>query len=230
MTEFAIDVATFAERVSDPGATANTGKFYSKDVSGVTHEFFQASDGTVFQLSPVVPGAGAVEYSSLTQSLVLVTSTALPNSAVMTNVFDAANDTFTLAANTKYLMRGILLIDRSVGVAAASTMMEFAGTAAPACVYTAWVYYGGLLPVSTTPAVAFVTTTASSALTAATTGGQKRVVEIDGIVTTTAAGTFIPKTGHDNAPGGTSTILVGSYLELIPLGADTFTQQGGWTA
>lgn len=40
------------ERGADPGATANQGKLYTKDDAGVTELFFQASDGTVTQLTP----------------------------------------------------------------------------------------------------------------------------------------------------------------------------------
>lgn len=229
MSEFPVDVAAFAARVSDPGATLNNGKFYSKDVSGVVHEFFQASDGTVYQLSPLVPTAGAVPYSSLIQALVVGTSNTIPNSTAVTSIFDPANDTFNLAANTKYLMRGLLLLDRTVGSTSSFLSLSFGGTAAPACSYTAWTWYGTVYPFTTSPAVAMSSTTAATALTVAITN-IKRLTDIEGIITTTAAGTFIPRLDYSAAPGGVTTVLPGSYLELIPLGADTFTQQGGWTA
>lgn len=44
------------ERVGDPGATANTGKLYTKDSAGTTELFYQDSAGNVRQLTP--PAAG----------------------------------------------------------------------------------------------------------------------------------------------------------------------------
>ena len=40
------------EQSGDPGATANQGKFYTKDDSGVTQLFYRDSGGTVYQLTP----------------------------------------------------------------------------------------------------------------------------------------------------------------------------------
>lgn len=52
MATFPVDVASFIERPLDPGATANEGKLYTKEASGVTQLFYQADDGTVYQLTP----------------------------------------------------------------------------------------------------------------------------------------------------------------------------------
>ena len=51
------DVETILERTADPVALANNGKIYTKDIATVTELFYQASDGTVSQLTPVAaPG------------------------------------------------------------------------------------------------------------------------------------------------------------------------------
>ena len=44
------------EKSGDPGATANQGKLYTKDVAAITQLHFQASDGTVTQLTPASGG------------------------------------------------------------------------------------------------------------------------------------------------------------------------------
>lgn len=48
------------ESAGDPGATANQGKLYTKDDGGTTELFFQASDGTVSQLTPLASGGAAI--------------------------------------------------------------------------------------------------------------------------------------------------------------------------
>ena len=49
------------ELAGDPGATANAGKLYTKDVSTVTELFFQASDGTVTQITPGGGGGNTLD-------------------------------------------------------------------------------------------------------------------------------------------------------------------------
>jgi hypothetical protein len=51
------DAVRYVEQAADPGATANSGKVYTKDVSSVTELFYQDSGGTVTQLTGV-SGAG----------------------------------------------------------------------------------------------------------------------------------------------------------------------------
>jgi hypothetical protein len=54
-------------------------------------------------------------------------------------------------------------------------------------------------------------------------------MELSGKVIVSTGGTFIPSfqwTG--NNPGSQPIIQYSSFCELIALGSDTFTQQGGW--
>lgn len=48
---FLSDHIEISEIVADPGATANVGKLYTKDVAGVTELFFQRDDASVVQLT-----------------------------------------------------------------------------------------------------------------------------------------------------------------------------------
>jgi hypothetical protein len=48
----------FLERALDPGGLANEMQLYGKDDGGVTQLFGQASDGTVYQITPIAAGAG----------------------------------------------------------------------------------------------------------------------------------------------------------------------------
>lgn len=52
LIEFPIEVVSYPEQAGDPPATANRGKTYTKDVATVTQLFYQASDGTVYQVTP----------------------------------------------------------------------------------------------------------------------------------------------------------------------------------
>ena len=55
MATFPIEIATLLEQAGDPLAAANTGKLYSKEQAGVTHLFYRADDGAVYQITPTPP-------------------------------------------------------------------------------------------------------------------------------------------------------------------------------
>ena len=85
-----LDILT--ERASDPGATANTGKLYTKDVSTITELFYQDSAGTVTQLTAggVVSGAwtddgAVVRLTTATDNVGIGTVTPGANKVNITN-------------------------------------------------------------------------------------------------------------------------------------------------
>jgi len=51
------DALTLTEQTADPGATANAGKVYTKDVSGTTELFYQDSTGAVRRLTNTIENA-----------------------------------------------------------------------------------------------------------------------------------------------------------------------------
>jgi len=53
------------ERVGDPGATANAGKVYTKDVAGTTELFYQDSAGNVRQITPLPAATPAAPFDSV---------------------------------------------------------------------------------------------------------------------------------------------------------------------
>lgn len=60
---------------------------------------------------------------------------------------------------------------------------------------------------------------ASTVQTGAFTTAQNVVYRMDGTVSINAAGTFVPQLTFSANPGGTSTVVTGSYFQIYPLGA-----------
>jgi len=82
MAEFPIDVAVFPEQVGDPVAAANRGKVYTKDVAGVTQFFYEASDGTVTQLTPAASGSSPSVITVGSNETTILLSTEVPAGSV----------------------------------------------------------------------------------------------------------------------------------------------------
>jgi len=231
MAELAVDVARFAER-ADPGATAGTVKIYTKDVAGVTHTFGQASDGTVYQMTPTgVVADNSVPYSGLTARKLVANGTTVCATNVAVGpyeLFPAAADTFTLVAAKKYKMRCLYAFEKAAPGSGATLSVRFGGTAT----YTRFEYRpvsffvsANTLGGGSTPQHGWVSVATTIGL--GSTGALKHIF-IDGLIQVNAGGTFIPQFSTSVLTDLPVTVLAHSFCELIELGASTFTSQGGW--
>lgn len=237
MAELPTDVLTFNERVSDPGATASAGKYYTKDVAGVTRWFYQDSAGVVSQLAAgLVPATNSVDYRHLTSLLVKGSANVLAATTSMQSVFDAANDTISLPANTTYKLRALYAFQNApntsllrLGFSGGTIGVGPPGDA----LLNATAVTGYTNTVNTANAASratlFFDSTANTWIVWDNVSVSFKWAQITGKLRTVSAGTFVPQIQMTNTLS-TPTVLKMSYLELIPVGGSTFESvgQGGW--
>lgn len=217
MSELPVDVVAMPEQVADPGATAGTGKFYTKNSGGVTQSFYQASNGTVYQLTPFTPPAGSVSYQNLTTKLTIGPNS-LANTSAAQPWFPASRDTITLAIGS-YKLRADLWVNAVDGTGRTLSVL-FTGTATIGgnlqCKTFITGVAGTLLGSNNTLTLLIVPSATPQQVTG-NNSGQTRAVFMEGILTVSVAGTFVPQMQYSNGGANPITLLAHSYLELIPL-------------
>lgn len=135
------------------------------------------------------------------------------------NVLPAAIDTFTLEANTTYLMEGQYILN--TGATTHTTAMGFGGTATyqtGGFEYVAFLWSAAANTITTTQSTTHVTGVASKVLNATSTAVYT-IIKFSGVIRTSAAGTLIPQINFSANPTGTNLTKVGSYVKLTPIGA-----------
>ncbi|MBI5744360.1 MAG: hypothetical protein HY952_07410 [Elusimicrobia bacterium] len=192
------------------------------------------------------PAAGAVEYDgnafyatpnasndavmSVVHLMALSANYTGTNGNAAQKVFNIpANGAITLAAST-YFFEGQYLMSRTAGTTAHTTSVLFGGTAALNSIAYS-------VQASTSASAALTAVTRSIYGTAATalavtgsvnTAAEYTIIVLRGVLRVGTAGTFIPQFQYSAAPGGTPTILAGSYFKLIPVGGNAVTNVGNW--
>lgn len=223
MPEFPIDVLELPEKGSDPGATANTGKVYTKDVAGVTQLFYQASDGSVAQGTPVLPNPGSIAFSDRTILFTAGPGGTIPSGSANTpvNIFSSGGDEASLAANSTYMFSAHIILTNSPATTVLS--MLFAGTAT----YSSFEYSFRHWTATTGSEYGVVNT---PSVVACFSAGRSTpyILTFDGTLRTSSAGTFIPQIQLSPSVASNTVVRAGSFMELIYLGSDTYISQGGW--
>jgi len=238
MAELAVDVARFADHGSNPPVLANSGKYYSKNVSGTIHWFYESDAGVVYQLTPVTPASGSVSYTALNNGLTIGTQNVLGTSASTSlPLFGTANNTFTLASNTTYQFRLFIQIPFPALPGVYNARLGFEDYAFGEAPTTGAVYtisysvfgYGFQIGGGTTAGVEYglyTVQTPSDLFTS--TNPQRETYDVEGIIVVSTGGTFCPTLYWTAGVASAPPIPPDTYCELIPLGSNTFTQQGGW--
>jgi len=228
MTDFAVDVVTAAERTTPP-TVAGIVKVYTKDVGGVTQAHALMGNGLEVQLTPPTFTAQSISFAQRTRSITIGPKTTTPVNGVLEPIFPTGRNTITLALGV-YMMRCVLCWVYP-GTQTSSTRFAFGGTHVSTCNYlmhgnknftnTGDLFFSGI-------GAAFVNTQAA-ALVSESGNAPKRIWHrLDGIVTVTTAGTFIPQWSITGVINNTYTLSASSFCEITPLGAG-FVSQGGWT-
>lgn len=220
MPEFPADVLELLERVSDPGATADRGKAYTKDVAGVTQLFYQASDGTVAQATPVLPNPGSISYSDRKYFLTIGPGNTIPaSSTAPVPIFATPGDEATLAANSTYQWTLHAILTNTPQSTKLS--LSFLGTATYSVFNYSWYAWTSTheYGMNNSPAATTLHTNDRA---------SPFVVTAEGSFRTSGAGTIIPTIAVLTAQSTPMLIRAGSFMELLYLGSDTFVSQGGW--
>ena len=126
-----------------------------------------------------------------------------PNNASANSPFAAANDTFTLAANTTYFFEGFYHLT-GMGATTRTTATLFGGTVGiGSIVYRALIHTGAANALGTTQSTKTCVTATANVLNATVTTAAEAIEITKGVLRTTTAGTFIPQVQHSADPTGT---------------------------
>lgn len=138
----------------------------------------------------------------------------------------AAQDTFTMAANSTYRVTGRFLI--ATGTTTHTTAMAWSTAASiTSFEYLTNVWSAAANTIATAQSSCHVTGVASKVLNATSTAART-VIEFDGIIVTSSGGSITPQINFSANPTGTNQMLRGSYVAFERLGSDAMTVAGGW--
>jgi hypothetical protein len=150
----------------------------------------------------------------------------LANVTTAQNIFPAAQDTFTAAANMLY--RFAVLLTGTNGATACTKAFGLAGTAVIASIrYVALAQSVALNAAGATQNSGHYDTAASTVVVSS--GTTSWWLRLDGIMRITTAGTIIPQILYNIDPTGTILIKKDSYMIVEPMGTDTAAFLGAWT-
>lgn len=143
-------------------------------------------------------------------------------------VFSTANDAFTVAANTSYMVRGQLYLSKNTTT---TCTLALAWALATATVdnfeYMATTWNGAANAVIT-PTSVRVTGVASKIINGTSTSAEV-CVYFEGLLRIGTAGTITPQINWSAAPGGTGLTRRGSWISFERLGTNTVTTTStGW--
>ena len=227
MAEFPVDVLRSVVSGSDPAAVANTGKLYTKTVDGTVNGFYRADDGTISQVGPLAP-TDPVPYSALTNAI-NVNSASLAMSTAIQPLHSPA--TFSIATSSSFRIRGTVCINLTTAVSHSLSFRFLFPT------FGVTTTFGGLVACWSADSAVFsgqpryTQMTNSGSIAISSTGVfNMRYFQYDCFGTTNAStsGTLSPCVSFSVAPAASGIISLAT-CEVIYLGTDTFTNQGGWT-
>lgn len=135
--------------------------------------------------------------------------------------------TLTLPANSLYRMKGILSL--TTGATTHTTGINFGGTATLNSIHFLARTVRAAAATLTATFAAIDVVAAANAVTDVTGTQAATVMEVDGIVSINAAGTFIPQFQFSASPTGTITVKKDTFFELRYLGAGSLTSLGAWS-
>jgi hypothetical protein len=209
------------------GKTSGGLKLTSADAAAqtVTVNLAAQTTGAATATIPDLGGASVtlpvLQYASNTADFTLAAASGVQSP------FAAANDVFTVAANTTYFCDGDIFL--TTGATTHTTAFGFGGTAT----FTSINYWAELWSntdgtISTTAPSYLRVAAATSTVLNATSTATGTVIRIRGMIRTSAAGTLIPQINFSANPTGTNLALKNSFFRCVPAGANTNAATGPW--
>lgn len=179
-------------------------------------------DGKTFY-NTTTSGRGAVSAKMLAR---LTSGFVLSDVNTDQPAFDAPIDTWTLQANTAYLVEGLYYMTSTAATshnnAVGFTLGGGASVTSMQITYNAWTTVANTT--TTAGNRTLVTQETSTIVTANTTANI--TIQFRGILNVNAGGTFQPHIKFSVAPSVTTTMNEGSFISFTPIGTDTFTSIG----
>ena len=137
----------------------------------------------------------------------------------------------SLTAGTTYYFQGRLYATRSAGTTSHTTAVLFGGTATiTSLVGHAEARTGDANALSAYNGFRMTSASGVVVKAASTSATEDLDAFAEGFVQINAAGTLIPQFQYSVAPGGTPTILTGSYFFICPRGLNGTDMGAGWAA
>jgi hypothetical protein len=224
---------TFTGTVNMPAGTTATapvdftsGPVLNTPIEGAI-EFLNTGTGAFYATTNASQGRGVITTQ-------LITTGAGPTVATVTlatnfPIFPAANDTLTVAAGT-YRVSGVLNVVISGAVAHALNFdIKGAGNAVIASMALSVFSTNANALSLQTPVLTLVSGTGGQVAITAASGAAatNRIIQIEGIIRITTAGTLIPSVAVSVTTTGLS-FGANNYMEFMPLGANTVAAVGSW--
>lgn len=131
----------------------------------------------------------------------------------------------TVAASTVYRYRGFFNLT-TTGTTSHTEALLFGGTATLTNITSHFLRTTNSTT-ATSPFSAKATAATATVITGALTTAQDVNYYVEGTIAVNAAGTISPQIQFSAAPGGTSTVVLGAYFELEPIGASGSNSTNG---
>ena len=197
-----------------------SGSFLTSSTAGAVEY-----NGQIFTSSPVALKRGLSPSTMLRYNTDTVTIT---NQTALQNWLGTVN--LSVVASTAYRFKGFFRMSRTFGATARTINLGFGGTVTLTAINYLAIATTTTGDILGTPQMRYISTSASTAITAlGASTTENNFVFMEGTVQINAAGTFIPQVAFSAAPGGSSTIAVGAYFEMTPIGVNNATINiGDW--
>lgn len=136
-------------------------------------------------------------------------------------------DVFTLVANSTYAVRGQLILNTGSTTHTTALAWALSGATIADFQYLVMLWSAALNTIATAQSTVLVSGVASKVLNATSTAVYTHIT-FEGIMNVTNGGTITPQINFSANPTGTNLMKRGSWISFSRLGANTFTQNGGW--
>ena len=145
----------------------------------------------------------------------------LTNQIATQKVFDLPQDTITLQAATTYMFEGHYLL--TTGTTSHTTSMSFVLTTATItnCTWTTFTTMPSALNTTVAGNATAIFNSVTGGVVNGSSANPNTMITFKGIMRVNAGGTMVPNIAFSAQPGGTNTVLIGSYLKFYPIGSNT---------
>lgn len=220
---------TFANGIVAPVGTATLAPFKMQsgtNLTSATAGAFEYDGKCFYQTTANGRALAPVEHFAIVSS-----TRTISNVNTAQNVFDAANDVITLAANTTYAFEGFYRVISGT-TTAHTTNMSFSEMGIGAGGTWYWLASAHTAIAGTVSRAQDTVVFSSSAGGATNASSTTALVTIwfrGTVETSTDAVSVTPQITFSAAPGGTNQIGAGTFIRFTPLGTDTVQSVGPWS-
>lgn len=151
----------------------------------------------------------------------------LLNSTAVQPVFAPAHDTIAIAAETAYMFDGQYLL--TTGTTTHTKTISFVlggGASVDSCMWSSTAGLQSYINTGVSSAFTAIFNSVAGGLVGNSSGVANALICFRGIVRVGSGGTMVPSIKFDTAPGATNSTLIGSFLNIYPLGVGNIENVG----